>query len=565
MKVFQMKLLFLLALAFFACSQVCAQMLPVTTFDSLEWKTADSDLVVVGRVMTIHRDDKETVTLHVDETIKGPPIKDLTFALLTDWPIQKPDRWDTNDSLLVFFVESRRIGPGMMSDTRRFLSRYRYTPRLGGDFTSPDYAAGARIALVPGEKRRIYSAAGAHLNDPDAILAIVRAAAAATKGGRYQADKIAIASPYHLFVPKPAPPPTNWGSDEPARFDSTAEFDGARILAGRGSAACLWDAESGHIIKQFEGKAGDIQAVAFSPDGEEVVTGSGARPGPLSGAVLLWSIETGKVEKEFGKPRAAVNGIDFGARTGSILTTWGTYGSQGPLQTVWNAFSQEATFVIPGEGARFSPDSTLFASFNGERSYNGTWAGVWDARTHQQICTLEGGSEVQRIFHSVDLCAYGDRLVTSSTEGVEVWDVNTGKHLLNLKAGRAWDAHYTPDGLYILAAMPTPVVNMWDAETGEAVRQFNCPARPHGMILSPDGKRLLVKWSTGPYFDSRAEGASLFNFDDGKELLQIKGDVSGLIGFSPDSKTICAIDPGRTAGTIWDAESGKVLRSIHLE
>src|SRR5262249_18040270 len=53
--------------------------------------------------------------------------------------------------------------------------------------------------------------------------------------------------------------------------------DGERLISGSGSgdlSAIIWDVEHHRLLHRLQGHTGDISAVAFTPDGERVVTGS---------------------------------------------------------------------------------------------------------------------------------------------------------------------------------------------------------------------------------------------------------------------------------------------------
>src|SRR5262249_1664220 len=53
-------------------------------------------------------------------------------------------------------------------------------------------------------------------------------------------------------------------------------------------AAILWDAQTGQQRRTYRGHAEDVQAVAFSPDGRQVLTASRDR------TAILWDTETGE-------------------------------------------------------------------------------------------------------------------------------------------------------------------------------------------------------------------------------------------------------------------------------
>jgi WD40 repeat protein len=65
--------------------------------------------------------------------------------------------------------------------------------------------------------------------------------------------------------------------------------DGQRVLTGSwDKTARLWDASTGKEIRRFEGHSESVESVAFSRDGKWVVTGSGDK------TARLWEVPTGK-------------------------------------------------------------------------------------------------------------------------------------------------------------------------------------------------------------------------------------------------------------------------------
>jgi WD40 repeat protein len=66
-----------------------------------------------------------------------------------------------------------------------------------------------------------------------------------------------------------------------------AEFspDGAKIATSGNSAVQVWDAKSEEELKKLEGYSGNVQSVAFSPDGKRIVAPC------LDGTVKIWWLE----------------------------------------------------------------------------------------------------------------------------------------------------------------------------------------------------------------------------------------------------------------------------------
>jgi WD40 repeat protein len=55
----------------------------------------------------------------------------------------------------------------------------------------------------------------------------------------------------------------------------------------------LWDAATGQLVRVFKGHRGAVRAVAFSPDGARVLSGS------YDNTVKLWDAASGELLRSF--------------------------------------------------------------------------------------------------------------------------------------------------------------------------------------------------------------------------------------------------------------------------
>ena len=104
------------------------------------------------------------------------------------------------------------------------------------------------------------------------------------------------------------------------------------------------------------------------------------------------------------------------------------------------------------------------------------------------------------------------------------------------------------------------MVRMWDAVTGEKLRDFtgHTDVINYGLAVSPNGKYIL----TGSWDRT----VRLWDIETSKELRQFIGPTTGVesVAFSPDGQYVSA---GAADGTwLWVTETGKEklrLRDVH--
>src|SRR5262249_52017815 len=64
--------------------------------------------------------------------------------------------------------------------------------------------------------------------------------------------------------------------------------DGRTVLSGSGDHTIkLWDVATGKLVRTFEGHSGTVSSVAFSPDGRTILSGS------WDASVRVWSLSSG--------------------------------------------------------------------------------------------------------------------------------------------------------------------------------------------------------------------------------------------------------------------------------
>jgi WD40 repeat protein len=331
--------------------------------------------------------------------------------------------------------------------------------------------------------------------------------------------------------------------------------DGQRLLTGGAdNTARLWDLSTGEEIGILQGHGGPVLSVAFSPDGQQLLTGS------VDQAAKLWDAAVTSERPEqmvlnFKAHGDVIGSVAFSPDGRRLVTA-----SWDHTARVWDAATGRELLALKGHRdyvncAAFSPDGQRIVT----SSDDGT-ARIWEARTGRALRTLTAHpSRVGSAAFSPD----GQRIVTGcwADDTAKVWDAITGRELLTLRGhtdGVAC-AIFSPDGRRIVTGGADHTAKVWDAATGKEL--FTLPAGDRGAIasaaFSPDGRRLVTIEGLGGHT------IKLWDAATGREertLLGHRDDLYG-VAFSPDGRQIVTSSMDGTV-KVWDALVGRELLTL---
>jgi hypothetical protein len=227
--------------------------------------------------------------------------------------------------------------------------------------------------------------------------------------------------------------------------------------------------------------------------------------------------------------------------------------------TVWDATTGQTRCTLrratsrQGGGVAWSPDGRFLATLQG-----GTVT-VWNAATGGVYHALRGPAPSKEVWSPLVWSPDSKQLVSSGAdEGIQVWDVETGKLRATLPRLTSFREYaWRPDGGQLASAEGSwddLRIRLWDTATWQEKRTIPLGSPPkgfnqwgiNGLSWSPDGRRLAAA----------ALWPRTWDVATGKEILQpgVPRAPSFSMGWSPEGHYLAWFFHKHT---VWDSTAGK--------
>ncbi len=216
--------------------------------------------------------------------------------------------------------------------------------------------------------------------------------------------------------------------------------DGNQFVTGNAAGvAQLWDGATGHEIRRFSGHRRDLFSVAVSPDGRRLATGA------ADGEVKLWDLTDGREL------------FSWRGHTGAIFSM------------------------------AFAPDGATLATVALDLTLR-----LWDVATGRELSVYRPAA---RTLNHVLFTPDGRSLLLATDFGVSVWDIAAGherQRLLGHAKAVNWSA-FSPDGKRLATASTDRTVRLWDWPGGQEMATFKTPEEYLlAVAFAHDGRTLSV-------------------------------------------------------------------------
>jgi WD40 repeat protein len=236
----------------------------------------------------------------------------------------------------------------------------------------------------------------------------------------------------------------------------------------------------------LRGHRGKVYSIAFSPDGQLLVSGSGDE------TIKLWDSSTGKLIHTFNRGwwsghSNLVSAVVFSpdgqmfasASWDKTVKLWSLYTGR------WRHALSEYPHVA--NAIAFSPDGRLLASGG-----SATTIKLWDVQTGQLLRQLRGHS---RLIQAIAFSPDGQTLASGSADTtIKLWHVRTGEERCTLKghSSAVISLAFSPDGQYLASGAWDSFMVLWQVQTGQLHHALlDHSGYPHSLRFSLNGQRLI--------------------------------------------------------------------------
>ena len=244
--------------------------------------------------------------------------------------------------------------------------------------------------------------------------------------------------------------------------------DGTRLVVGTDVAVWVYDVLDGKETALFTGHGGQVNALAFSPDGRILASGGFANP-----IIQLWNLDTGSklITLKLAERHGSITALAF-SDDGTTLMSLDTFGDIIRWDIVTGSKLSDTKNVETYEVAALSQNGSMVAI--GDK--NGTQIHLWNTTTGRRRMTLNGHAgffetdqdEKEAEIRMLAFTQDGKTLASGSEdETVLLWNTENGTKQATLRGHKEviTTVAFSVDGKTVASGDANKRIKVWDVRT----------------------------------------------------------------------------------------------------